>query len=168
MALSKRRPRACRGGEARRRTTANIEVRLAKLGLLMACGRHNRNGMNVLIGEARRMALPKALSEVEGSKGQRPASKGTPVVYFLRLRSGTIYVGSSTDFGQRLADHSSGWAGRTTALDPPVEVLRVEILPTFTDARHREAQLKRWSRAKKEALIRGDPEALHSLSRSRD
>ena len=102
------------------------------------------------------------------SKGQRLASKGLPVVYFLRLQSGTIYVGSSTDLDQRLADHLSGQACRTTALDPPADFLRVEIYPTFTGARRREAQLKRWSRRKKEALIRGDLEALHSLSRSRD
>jgi predicted GIY-YIG superfamily endonuclease len=44
--------------------------------------------MNALIAEARRMAL---------SKGQRPASKGMPVVYFLRLRSGVIYIGASED-----------------------------------------------------------------------
>jgi predicted GIY-YIG superfamily endonuclease len=29
-------------------------------------------------------------------------------------------------------------------------------------------QLKRWSRAKKEALIAGDRERLHELSKSRD
>lgn len=31
------------------------------------------------------------------SEGQRPASKGTWVVYFLRRRSNTIYIGSSED-----------------------------------------------------------------------
>jgi hypothetical protein len=29
------------------------------------------------------------------SKGRSPASKGTSVVYFLRLRSGAIYIGAS-------------------------------------------------------------------------
>jgi putative endonuclease len=91
--------------------------------------------VNPLIAEAHRLA---------------PHSRsGTPVVYFLRLRSGIIYVGSSTDLGQRLVDHLSGQACRTTTLDPPADLLRVEIFPTFTAARRREAQLKCWSRPKK-------------------
>jgi predicted GIY-YIG superfamily endonuclease len=95
-------------------------------------------------------------------------SAGIPVVYFLRLRSGTIYIGSSTDFEQRLDDHLTGQACRTTQLDPPVAVLRIETYATFSDARRRELQIKRWSRAKKEALIREDRELLKTLSRSRD
>jgi len=102
------------------------------------------------------------------SKGQRAASKGTPVVYFLRLRSGSIYIGASEDLEQRLDDHASGQACRTTQLDPPVGLLMVEEFPTFSGARTREAQLKRWSRAKKEALLKGEFERLHALSQSRE
>jgi predicted GIY-YIG superfamily endonuclease len=102
------------------------------------------------------------------SKGQRPASKGSCVIYFLRLRSGALYIGASEDLEQRLDDHDSGQACRTTHLDPPASFLGIETYPTFSDARAREAQLKRWSRAKKEALIRGDAERLRTLSRSRD
>lgn len=115
--------------------------------------------VNTLIAEARRMAL---------SKGQRPASKGTCVVYFLRLRSGALYIGATDDLEQRLGDHSSGQACRTTRFDPPAFVLRVEFCSTFSEARTREAQLKRWSRPKKEALIRGDAQTLRALSRSHD
>jgi putative endonuclease len=95
-------------------------------------------------------------------------SRGTPVVYFLRLRSGTIYVGCSLDLAQRLDDHITGQACCTTELDPPVAVLRIEIYSTFSEARRRERQLKGWSRAKKIALITGDVTALRALSRSRD
>jgi putative endonuclease len=93
---------------------------------------------------------------------------GIPVVYFLRLRSGMLYIGCSCDLEQRLADHASGQACRTTHRDPPTMVLRVEVFTTFSEARCREAQLKRWSRAKKEALIRGRHDELHDLSRSRE
>ena len=102
------------------------------------------------------------------SKGQPPASRGTRVVYFLRLRSGAVYIGSSLDLEMRLNDHLFGRACRTTELDSPVAVIRVEFYSTFTAARRRESRLKRWSRAKKEALIRGDATLLRSLSRSRD
>jgi putative endonuclease len=37
---------------------------------------------------------------------------------------------------------------------------------TFKEARQREAQVKRWSRAKKEALVRRDVQELKNLSKS--
>ena len=110
--------------------------------------------MSALVDEARRM-VPSL-------------SRGVSVVYFLRLRSGGLYIGASVDLEQRLGDHSSGHACRTTSLNPPVALLRVETSATFAEARHRETPLKRWSRAKKEALIRGDLAALRQLSRSDD
>ena len=79
-----------------------------------------------------------------------------------------LYTGASTDLAQRLTDHASGRACRTTTLDAPVALLRVEVFATFPEARRREAQIKRWSRAKKEALIRGDEANLKTLARSRD
>jgi putative endonuclease len=110
--------------------------------------------VNALIAAARRMA-----PEV---------TRGSAVVYFLHLRSTAIYVGCSTDLEQRLHDHLSGEACRTTAIDSPTAILRVEIFTSLREARRREAQLKKWSRAKKHALIRGDAGALRQLSQSRD
>ena len=110
--------------------------------------------MNGLIAEARRTAPS--------------LSRGTPVVYFLRLRSKQLFIGCSTDLPQRLKDHHSGQACRTTELDPPVALLHIEVCSTFSDARLREAQLKRWSRPKKEALVRGDLGVLRALSKSRE
>jgi putative endonuclease len=46
-------------------------------------------------------------------------------------------------------------------------LLHQELFSTLAAARRREAQLKRWSRAKKEALIRNDHETLRHLSQSR-
>jgi predicted GIY-YIG superfamily endonuclease len=37
----------------------------------------------------------------------------------------------------------------------------------MAQARHREIQIKKWSRAKKEALIAGNMQMLHELSRRR-
>jgi len=95
-------------------------------------------------------------------------SRGMAVVYFMRLKSGVIYVGASIDLEQRLDDHVSGQACRTTALDPPDVLRRVEVCATFSEARQREAQLKRWSRPKKEALVHGDFDRLRKLSQSSD
>ena len=95
------------------------------------------------------------------------AVRGTAVVYFLRLKSGMPYIGASTDLEARILDRAAGRAGKTTARDAIVAVLRVEMHGTFTAARQREAQLKRWSRGKK-ALISGDFDQIRGLSRSRE
>ena len=76
--------------------------------------------------------------------------------YVLRLKSGALYIGATTDLDQRYKDHCSGKACRTTQLDPPQELLYSEELDSFSNARKREAQVKRWSRGKREALASGD------------
>ena len=95
-------------------------------------------------------------------------SRGMPFIYILQLRSGAFYVGCSIDADKRFVAHADGTACRTTAIDPPVAVLFVELQPDFAAARLREAQIKKWSRAKKAALIADDLLRLKSLSRSRD
>ena len=87
--------------------------------------------------------------------------------YILRLKSGQLYVGATTDLKHRYHDHLNGHGCRTTKLDPPVKVVYSESFPTFSEARKREAQIKRWTRAKKEALVAGDMNKLQQLSKSR-
>lgn len=94
-------------------------------------------------------------------------TRDLPVVYILRLRSGNPYIGASTDLPQRLQEHTTGYGGQTTRLDPPNSVLWIEPHANFAAARQREAQLKRWSRAKKESLVAGDLVTLKVLAHSR-
>jgi putative endonuclease len=88
-------------------------------------------------------------------------------LYILRVKSGQLYIGSTTDLDQRYKDHCSGKACRTTQLDPPQKLLYSEKFASFSDARKREAQVKHWSRAKKEALVTSDVETLHQLAKRR-
>jgi putative endonuclease len=92
----------------------------------------------------------------------------TAWTYILRLESGQLYIGSTTNLDHRFADHTAGRACRTTKLDPPLKLVYSESLSTFSDARKREAQIKRWSRAKKEALASGDMIKLRNLSKPRN
>jgi putative endonuclease len=87
-------------------------------------------------------------------------------LYILRLKSGQLYIGSTTELDQRYKDHCSGKACRTTKIDPPVALSYSEEFETFSEARKREAQIKRWSRAKKEALASGELTKLKILSKS--
>ena len=87
--------------------------------------------------------------------------------YLLRLRSALLYAGATTDLQKRYEEHFAGKACRTTTLDAPVSLVYSEKFETFSEARRREAQVKRWSRAKKEALVSGDVNKLRELSKSR-
>jgi predicted GIY-YIG superfamily endonuclease len=87
--------------------------------------------------------------------------------YILRLKSGGLYIGSTADLKRRCAEHHSGNACRTTKLDPPEKLVHSESFPDLASAHKREQQLKRWTRAKKEALIQGDMERLRHLSKTR-
>ena len=87
--------------------------------------------------------------------------------YILRLKSGNLYIGSTTDLEKRYEDHCSGRGCRTTKFDSPVEIVLSEQFKTFSQARLRESQVKRWSRAKKEALISGNLATLRKLAQSK-
>ncbi len=87
--------------------------------------------------------------------------------YILRLKSGKLYIGATTDLKIRYQDHLSGKACQTTKFDPPVGLVYSETFEFFSEARKREAQVKRWSRAKKEALVSGDFSTLRKLAKSR-
>ena len=88
--------------------------------------------------------------------------------YMLRLKSGKLYPGATTNLEQRWKDHVAGTACRTTKYDPPTALPYQEEHETFSDARRREAQIKRWSAKKKEALMAGDQKTLKALAISHD
>ena len=88
-------------------------------------------------------------------------------LYILRLKSGSLYIGATKDLERRYKEHCAGNACRTPRINPPIELVYSEETPTFSDARKREVQIKKWSRAKKEALIVFDMVKLKELSKSR-
>jgi putative endonuclease len=122
----------------------------------------------------RRMALSdperaQVSARVEGeSKGQTPAPVTSPCfVYMLGCADGSYYVGSTSDVAERERIHNEGHGAEHTAAHRPVRLVYSESHESWPAARKREAQLKRWSRAKKEALIDGNRSRLHVLARRR-
>lgn len=67
----------------------------------------------------------------------------------------------------RIAQHQAGTFEGYTSLRRPVELVWSEYFDRITDAIASERKLKGWSRAKKEALIKGDWEAIRRLSKRR-
>ncbi len=89
-------------------------------------------------------------------------------VYILKCKDGTLYTGSTTDISRRLKEHNRGKGGRYTSIRQPIELLRKETYPDRSTAQKREAQIKRWSKSKKLALIEQDALTLITLSKSKD
>jgi len=84
-------------------------------------------------------------------------------VYILKCADGSYYTGSTTDLERRLAEHRLGVCDGYTKSRLPVELVWCEELPTAHDAFLCERQVKGRSRAKKEALIRGDWDGIHEI-----
>jgi putative endonuclease len=64
---------------------------------------------------------------------------------------------------QRLKDHAGGHGAEFIKDYGKFELVYSEQFATRADAMSRERQLKKWTRAKKEALIAGDTELLKRL-----
>jgi predicted GIY-YIG superfamily endonuclease len=89
-------------------------------------------------------------------------------VYILRCSDGTYYVGHTDDLEARVRRHNDGRGPAYTRARRPVTLVHSEAFATEALAVTRERQLKNWSPAKKEALVRGDRALLRQLSQSRD
>jgi len=88
-------------------------------------------------------------------------------VYLLRCSNGSYYVGHTDDVVRRLEEHNSGKGADHTRKYRPVKLLYTEPFDSECAALRREMQIKRWSCAKKAALIAGDQQALRILARRR-
>ena len=90
-------------------------------------------------------------------------------LYILRCADGSYYVGTTrTSLELRIAQHNDGTFGGYTSARRPVRCLFHQEFDRITDSIAAERQVKRWTRAKKEALIRGDYTTLRLLARGRD
>jgi len=93
---------------------------------------------------------------------------GGAVVYIVRCSDGSYYTGRSlVSAEKRVSEHNLGIFEGYTKSRRPVTLVFSEHFDRITDAIAFERQVKGWSRAKKEALIRRDWDALRTLARSR-
>jgi putative endonuclease len=89
-------------------------------------------------------------------------------LYIPRCADGSFYIGTTrTSLEIRIAQHNAGLFGGYTATRRPVTLVFSQWFERVTDAIENERKLKKWSRAKKEAFIRGDLTALRQLSARR-
>ena len=94
--------------------------------------------------------------------------EGGAYLYILLCADGSYYTGTARmGLEQRVAEHNSGAYGSYTVQRRPVTLVFSQWFERITDAIAAERQVKGWSRAKKEALIRGEFERLPELSTRR-
>jgi putative endonuclease len=73
--------------------------------------------------------------------------------YIVRCADGTLYTGYARDPHARTKVHNSGRGARYTSGRRPVRLVYAEMFESLSAALKREYQLKRLTRAGKEALI---------------
>ena len=86
-------------------------------------------------------------------------------MYILKCADGSYYVGSTKNLELRFSQHQSGKGSRYTSGRLPVELVYAEKYGRIVDAYAREKQVQNWGRAKREALINGNLEALPPLAK---
>ena len=87
------------------------------------------------------------------------------IVYILRTSSNTLYIGQTNNLDRRLKEHAAHKSSSAQYLlkFSSFECVYTEKHETRAESMKRESQLKKWSRAKKEALIVGKLDALKKL-----
>jgi predicted GIY-YIG superfamily endonuclease len=88
-------------------------------------------------------------------------------VYILQCSDGSYYTGHTDNFDQRMVQHGDGTGSKYTSKRRPLKLLWATDCQTREEAWELEQRLHGWSRAKKEALMRGDFDALPGLSKSK-
>ncbi|HEX2827350.1 MAG TPA: GIY-YIG nuclease family protein [Burkholderiales bacterium] len=88
-------------------------------------------------------------------------------IYVLRCSDGSYYTGHTDNLEHRFNAHQSGEIPGYTQPRLPVELMFSQECATREEALAAELQIKGWSRAKKEALFRGDWAAINRLGRGK-
>jgi putative endonuclease len=88
-------------------------------------------------------------------------------MYILECADGSYYVGSTTDLNRRISEHQEGLGAKYTSRRLPVKLVYGEEYDRVADAYYREKQVQGWSRAKREALIKGEYETLPALAKKK-
>ena len=89
-------------------------------------------------------------------------------VYILKCSNGTYYTGITSNLEQRIKDHKIGKNKDSyTYRFRPVELKFYAEFNDINLAIEREKKIKKWSKAKKEALINGEYDKLPNLAKKK-
>ena len=90
----------------------------------------------------------------------------TYYVYILKCSDNTYYTGITSNLSKRLIEHKTGKHIESyTYSRRPLSLMFYADFTNVSLAIDSEKQIKKWSRAKKEALINGDFDKLPNLAK---
>ena len=73
--------------------------------------------------------------------------------YLARCADDSLYAGTCIDLKEREEKHNSGKGAKYTRGRGPIKIIYSEECKTLSEARKREAEVKKWSREEKMQLI---------------
>ena len=89
-------------------------------------------------------------------------------VYILKCKDDTYYTGITSNLEKRFIEHQTGkYPESYTHKRRPVELVFYAEFTNVEIAIDKEKQIKKWSKSKKEALIRGEYDKLPNLAKKR-
>jgi putative endonuclease len=74
--------------------------------------------------------------------------------YIARCNDNTLYTGYCVNISQREKAHNEGKGAKYTRPRTPVKIVYSEKFKTKSDAMKREFEIKQWTKAKKESIIK--------------
>lgn len=85
--------------------------------------------------------------------------------YILRCSDNSLYCGQTNNLQRRINEHNfdKNKSSKYLRTKKPVKLIYSEKYPTLQLAMKREWQVKKWSKTKKEALVKKDFELLKKL-----
>ena len=90
-------------------------------------------------------------------------------VYILRCSDNSLYTGITNDLDRRFNEHNDGkLKDAYTYSRRPVKLEYFQDFTEPTQAIFFEKKLKKWSKVKKEALIKGDFDMIQTLAECRN
>ena len=90
-------------------------------------------------------------------------------VYILRCSDGSLYTGITSNLDRRVYEHNAGlYPIAYTYKRRPVTLVFYQDFTEPNQAIYFEKKLKKWSKAKKEAMIKGDFDMLETLAECRN
>jgi len=85
-------------------------------------------------------------------------------LYLLRCTDNSLYCGQTKDLQRRVKEHNDDDSkSKYTRARRPVKLVYFEKYSALQKVMRREIQIKRWTKAKKEALVKGGSRLLKRL-----
>jgi putative endonuclease len=76
-------------------------------------------------------------------------------LYIARCLDESLYIGITSDVDKRIKRHNQGHGSKWIKQHGKADIVYTEVFDSYLEAYRRELQIKKWSRKKKENLIKG-------------